>query len=137
MRGVVRARPDRSRLTAWAIALAALGVACTATPPSGGGSALVDDAITVGSFDFPESEVLAELYAQALERAGFEVVRSFDVGPRELLMPALQRGLVEVVPEYEGSALEFLGGRPTADGAEEHHALLGALASRGLTALQP
>jgi osmoprotectant transport system substrate-binding protein len=130
-------RRAMTRVAPWAIALAVVGVACTGGPPPGGGSALHDDAITVGSFDFPESELLGELYAQALERAGFEVRRAFDVGPRELLMPALQRGLVEVVPEYEGSALGFLGGRPSADAAEEHGALLDALAARGLTALEP
>jgi osmoprotectant transport system substrate-binding protein len=113
-----------------------LCVACASTPTSTGPVA-DDDVITVGSSDFPESELLAELYAQALERAGFEVRRAFDVGPRELLMPALQRGLVEVVPEYEGSALAFLGGHPSADPIEEHDALLDALGPRGLTALRP
>jgi osmoprotectant transport system substrate-binding protein len=111
--------------------------ACSGSPPASNASALRDDAITVGSFDFPESELLAELYAQALERAGFEVRRAFAIGPRELLMPALQRGLVELVPEYEGSALAFLGGHPSADAAEEHEALLDTLADRGLTALEP
>ncbi len=52
-------------------------------------SVLDDDAITVGSFNFPESEVLAEIYAQTLEARGFRVQREFNVGPRELLIPAL------------------------------------------------
>jgi osmoprotectant transport system substrate-binding protein len=124
-------------------ALATLGVsfllaaACTGGGPAAPATAMGDDAITVGSFNFPESRLLGELYAQALERAGFRVVRSFAIGPRELLMPALQRGLLEVVPEYEGSALAFLGGHPTADPAETAGALRVALAGRGLTALTP
>jgi osmoprotectant transport system substrate-binding protein len=69
---------------------------------------LHDDVITVGSFDFPESVLLAELYSQALERGGFEVRRSFALGPRELVAPALAQGLVEVVPEYSGTAQQFL-----------------------------
>jgi osmoprotectant transport system substrate-binding protein len=71
-----------------------------------------DDAITVASFNFPESVLLAEIYAQALQAKGFRVKRALDLGPRELVEPALERGLVEFVPEYLGTALEFLNRRP-------------------------
>jgi osmoprotectant transport system substrate-binding protein len=67
-----------------------------------------DDAITVASFDFPESVLLAEIYAQAMEARGFRVKRALDLGPRELVEPALERGLVEFVPEYLGTALRFV-----------------------------
>jgi len=69
-----------------------------------------DDAITVASFSFPESVLLGEIYAQALEAGGFNVRRALGVGPRELVQPALERGLVEFVPEYLGSGLAFLEG---------------------------
>ena len=98
-------------------------------------SVLENDTITVGSFNFPESEVLAEIYALALEGRGFRVDRQLDVGPRELLIPALQRGLVELVPEYSGSLLGFFGGSATGDSATTHQQLEVNLASRGLTAL--
>lgn len=98
-------------------------------------SVLDDDTITVGSFNFPESEVLAEIYALALEGRGFQVERQLDVGPRELLIPALQRGLVELVPEYAGSLLGFFGGTASSDSATTHQRLAVALAPRGLTAL--
>jgi osmoprotectant transport system substrate-binding protein len=98
-------------------------------------SVLDDDTITVGSFNFPESEVIAEIYAQALEGRGFHVDRQLDVGPRELLIPALQRGLVELVPEYAGSLLGFFGGTASSDSATTHERLAVALAPRGLTAL--
>src|SRR5882672_9654008 len=98
-------------------------------------SVLSDDAITVGSFNFPESEVLAEIYAQVLEARGFRVERQLDVGPRELLIPALQRGLVELVPEYAGSLLGFFGGTASSDAATTHQRLAVALAARGLAAL--
>ena len=98
-------------------------------------SVLDDDAITVGSFNFPESDVLAEIYAQALEGRGFHVERELDVGPRELLIPALQRGLVEMVPEYAGSLLGFFGGSASSDAATTHQRLAVELAPRGLTAL--
>jgi osmoprotectant transport system substrate-binding protein len=82
---------------------------------------LNDDAITVGSFDFAESELLAELYSQALERAGFEVRRAFRLGPREFVAPALEQGLVELLPEYAGTAVQFLSG-----GAASSHPETGA-----------
>jgi osmoprotectant transport system substrate-binding protein len=117
-----------------------LATACAATPDAQRSSVLRDDAISVASFDFPESTVLAEIYAQALEAAGFRVERELGLGPRELVEPALQRGLVELVPEYAGSALTFvtLGGTPsTSDPEATNRALTEALASRGITALDP
>jgi osmoprotectant transport system substrate-binding protein len=127
--------PIRTTAVLLAIAVAA-GPAC-----SGSGSqrptALGDDRVTIGSFDFPESTLLAELYAQALEGHGVAVERRFGLGPRELVLPALQRGLVELVPEYVGSALAFLGGDPTAAVTPTLLRLRGHLAERGLAALDP
>jgi osmoprotectant transport system substrate-binding protein len=117
-----------------------LATACGASPNAVRTSVLGDDAISVASFNFPESTVLAEIYAQALEGAGFRIDRQLDLGPRELVEPALERGLVELVPEYAGSALTFatLGGAPpTGDQVDTNHALAEALAPRGITALEP
>lgn len=113
--------------------LSVIGCGRDAGPPVT--SVLGDDTITVGSFNFPESEVLAEIYAQALEGRGLRVDRQLDVGPRELLIPALQRGLVELVPEYAGSLLGFFGGTASSDSATTHQRLAVELAPRGLTAL--
>ncbi len=66
------------------------------------------DTVVVASFNFPESVLLAEIYGQALEGAGVPVSRRHEVGPRELMEPALEQGLVDVVPEYLGSALAYL-----------------------------
>jgi osmoprotectant transport system substrate-binding protein len=98
-------------------------------------SVLDDDTITIGSFNFPESEVLAEIFAQALEGRGFHVDRQLNVGPRELLVPALERGLVELVPEYAGSLLSFFGGSASSDPAITHQRLAVELGRRGLAAL--
>ncbi len=103
-------------------------------------TALDDDAVTIGSFDFAESALLSELYAQALEAQGYEVERAGAVGPREIVAPALERGLLELVPEYAGTALTFLSlgdARPTADTASTHEALTRSAAERGLVALAP
>ncbi|MDQ4071179.1 MAG: ABC transporter substrate-binding protein [Actinomycetota bacterium] len=61
--------------------------------------------VVVASFNFRESEVLAEIYAGAIEAAGIPVRRELGLGPRELVQPALLGGLVDVVPEYLGTAL--------------------------------
>jgi osmoprotectant transport system substrate-binding protein len=108
--------------------------ASTSAPRS---TALGDRAITIASFNFSESVLLAELYGQALRSAGFRVELALDLGPRELVLPALQKGLVELVPEYAGSALEFVAGigSASADERATHRALVRAMASRGLTVL--
>jgi len=97
------------RSSALAASLAFALAACVgqSTPAEDGRG---DDAITVASFDFPESVLLAEIYAQAIEGAGIRVEREPSLGPRELVMPALLQGLVEFVPEYAGSGLQFLAG---------------------------
>jgi osmoprotectant transport system substrate-binding protein len=99
--------PGRSSVVAASLAFAL--TACVG-PSAPAEDARGDDAITVASFDFPESVLLAEIYAQALEGAGIRVEREPSLGPRELVMPALLQGLVEFVPEYAGSGLQFLAG---------------------------
>jgi osmoprotectant transport system substrate-binding protein len=103
-------------------------------------TALGDDTITVGSFDFPESVLLAEIYSQALEGGGFSVERAFALGPREFVGPALATGLIELVPEYAGSALTFTSrgsATPSADPAAAHRALERTLAGTNVAALAP
>ena len=100
------------RLAAIALATMAL-TACGPAEPS---DEVIDDgAITIASFDFAESELVAEIYAGALRKAGFDTNHIRRVGGREMLLPALERGLIEVVPEYSGSAVSFLGGAATSD----------------------
>lgn len=103
-------------------------------------SAVGDDTITVASFNFAESVIVAEIYAQALETGGFAVDRQLDLGTRELVEPALQRGLVEFVPEYSGSALTFVTkgeAVATADEQTTYGNLVAALEERGIIALAP
>ncbi|HET9968117.1 MAG TPA: ABC transporter substrate-binding protein [Streptosporangiaceae bacterium] len=96
--------------------------------------------ITVGSFDFPENVVLAEIYGQALAADNFPVRIMANLGPRELVDPALMDGLVQLVPEYAGSALDFISlGRlsATADAGAANRALAASVAGRGLMAARP
>jgi osmoprotectant transport system substrate-binding protein len=96
--------------------------------------------ITVGSFDFPENVVLAEIYGQALAADNFPVRIMANLGPRELVDPALMDGLVQLVPEYAGSALDFISlGRlsATSDAGAANRALAASVAGRGLMAARP
>jgi osmoprotectant transport system substrate-binding protein len=127
---------------------AVLAVVCSAcVSASGSGPASGPDAagrnrgvITVGSFDFPESGLLAEIYGQALAAHGFPVRILADLGSRELVDPALMSGLVQLVPEYAGSALEFvsLGRRSaTSSAVATNKALAASVAGAGLMVGHP
>jgi osmoprotectant transport system substrate-binding protein len=137
-----------ARVSAVAAAGLALALACAACTASGGrsppGPASAGDAgpavISVGSFDFPESVLLAYLYAGALSARGYPARVLPDLGSRELVEPALMTGLVQLVPEYTGSALEFVSlGR--AHAAASVTATASALASwmgaRGIVTARP
>ena len=63
------------------------------------------DAIKVGCKNFTEELILGELYAQALEHAGIAVTRKFDLGTTDIALAALQRGEIDLYPEYTGTAL--------------------------------
>src|SRR6516225_8680542 len=68
--------------------------------------------VVVASFNFPESELLAAIYGLAIRHAGIPVRFQLDLGPRELVQPALEQGLADVVPEYLGTALTSLEAHP-------------------------
>jgi osmoprotectant transport system substrate-binding protein len=94
--------------------------------------------IQLASFDFPESEILGELYGQALRQHGFPVELVVQLGAREVVAPALEQGKVDMVPEYLGSALNFLNDRDrvaTADPGLTHARLEQAFAPRGVSVL--
>jgi osmoprotectant transport system substrate-binding protein len=64
--------------------------------------------IVVGSANFPESVMLANMYALALEEIGMEVTTRTNIGAREVYFPALQQGDIDLLPEYTGSLLAFV-----------------------------
>ncbi len=137
-------KPRGVLITACMALIVALS-ACTA--PGGSVSPTARDqagqpgmVITVGSFDFPESVLLAQIYGEALAAAKFPVRILPNLGSREVVDPALVDGLVQLVPEYAGSALEFFSlGRlsATANAAAANGALAGSVAGRGLVAARP
>ncbi|HEX2849952.1 MAG TPA: ABC transporter substrate-binding protein [Acidimicrobiales bacterium] len=74
-----------------------------------------NDSVTVGSTNFSEQEIVAELYAQCLSAAGYRVQKKLEIGSREIVLPALEKGDIDIYPEYVGTLLTFLGGTPSPD----------------------
>jgi osmoprotectant transport system substrate-binding protein len=81
--------------------------ACGGDPTKAGGSS-GSSTITMGSANFPENELLAEIYSQQLEAKGVKVNRKFNIGARELYLKALKDGSIDMVPEYTGALLAAL-----------------------------
>ena len=96
--------------------------------------------VTVGSTNFYEQEVLAEVYAQVLEANGYTVERKYQLGAREVVFPALEKGDIDVLVEYAATALEYVNkgaGEATTDAAATVAKLNERLAPLGLVALDP
>ncbi len=85
-----------------------LASGCGSANPLGGGEASGDlKSVVVGSADFPESKIVAEIYAQALQANGFTVVKQFGIGSRETYIPALRDRSIDLIPEYTGNLLHY------------------------------
>jgi osmoprotectant transport system substrate-binding protein len=127
-----------ARPVLWLLVLAVLAAGCDRGPAPPPPEDPRRPAIQLASFDFPESEILGELYGQALRQHGFPVEQVIQLGAREVVEPALEQGKVDMVPEYLGSALNFLNDRDrvaTSDPALTHARLEQAFAPRGVSVL--
>lgn len=93
------------------------------------------DTIVVGSQAYFSNEIVAEIYAQALEGAGFTVEKQFNVGQRDAYMPELESGAIDLFPEYTGNLLEFYDDSTDATSPEDVYAALQEALPEGLTAL--
>jgi osmoprotectant transport system substrate-binding protein len=93
--------------------------------------------VTVGSTNFSEQLILAEMYAAVLEKAGVKVDTRLNLGAREVVFPALEKGDIDLLPEYNGSVLSFLDKNATQTTSDEvNTALAPKLDAKGLVALQ-
>ena len=116
--------------------LVALALVVSACGDDGSGDGTKEGpTITVSSFNFGESLILGEIYAQVLEANGYPVSRTFNLGSRELVNPALKNGEIDLLVEYTGSLLTFEGGTPTPDPEETYQALVAAVTDAGLVPL--
>jgi osmoprotectant transport system substrate-binding protein len=115
----------------------ASSAASAGAPPSvssGGASPSVSGAkpdIKIGSDGFYESAVVAEMWAQVLEKAGYKVTRQLKIGARQVREPALESGQIDMVPEYVGSGLIYQKGTATGDGQANRDALQQIVTGKG------
>lgn len=134
-----------------ALALAACGsddnadndAPTTTAAPAGTTVAPAGGSITIGSADFPESQLIAEIYGQALEKKGFTFQHKAAIGSREIYYKAIADGEIDLVPEYTNSLLSFVirqgdpKGAPTAKNVTEQVAELGTVLPANLQVLTP
>lgn len=122
-------RLHRRRLLGTAVAAAGLVASLAACgsedPTSADPEVTSGDTIVVGSFAFPESEILGEIYYQALDAKGVKVKKKFNIGPRQQTIPALQDGSINLIPEYNGNLLAYYNPDYTERTTEEVDGALG------------
>ena len=116
-------------------ALALSGCASGDPLDSGTDDSGSSETITIGSQAYYSNEIIAEIYAQALENAGFTVERQFNIGQRDAYLPSLENGDVDLFPEYTGNLLQFYSPDTTATTSDDVYAELAEALPEGLTVL--
>jgi osmoprotectant transport system substrate-binding protein len=91
--------------------------------------------IVIGSQAYYSNEIIAEIYAQALENAGFTVTRDFNIGQRDAYLPSLESGDVDLFPEYTGNLLQYYDPTTTATTSSDVYDALKGVLPDGLTVL--
>ncbi|HKX68074.1 MAG TPA: ABC transporter substrate-binding protein [Intrasporangium sp.] len=107
----------------------------TDQPQATNGGTGAATSVTIGSADFPESALLGEIYAQALEAEGLTVQRQFNIGNRETYLKAIDGAEVDILPEYTGSLTNYYDKTVTATDPDEVYEILKTKLPDGLTVL--
>lgn len=120
-----------------AFLVAALVASACGGATTGGGSGGTKPTVKVGSTNFYEQGILAELYAQVLENSGYTVERKLNLGNREIVQPALESGQIDLDAEYLATLLVFLdkNAKASTDPKETAKALQTVLGAKKLTVL--
>ena len=132
---------NRTRIASALTASAAMLIvaACGSSDPlaPGGSSTTSSSAgtIVVGSANFPESALLAEIYAGALTAKGLKVEKKLNIGSRETYIPALQDGSIDLIPEYTGVLAQYFNKDAKASDADGVYTELKAAVPATLTVL--
>jgi osmoprotectant transport system substrate-binding protein len=87
------------------LVLAACGSSSPSNPLSGSSGS---GSVVIGSANFPENELLAEIYSLALKAKGVKVTDKFNIGSREVYYPEIKKGAVSIIPEYNGTLLTVI-----------------------------
>jgi osmoprotectant transport system substrate-binding protein len=96
------------------------GTSSSASGSAGAGGG----AVVVGSANFPENALLAEIYAGALQAKGVQVSKKLNIGSRETYIPGLKDGSIDLIPEYSGVLLQYFDKATTAISSQEVYAAL-------------
>ena len=104
--------PHRKSAAVGLAAVACVAVAACSSSGSGkSGSSSnplapsTSSSVVVGSANFPEDELLAQIYADALQGAGVKVTTKLNIGAREVYYPEVTKGAISIIPEYNGALL--------------------------------
>ncbi|MBF4633747.1 ABC transporter substrate-binding protein [Agreia pratensis] len=126
----------KGRIVASVIAVGAVVAlaGCSTSDPLDAGSASTDS-IVIGSQDYYSSEIIAEIYAQALEANDYTVDRQFRIGQREVYLPEIKAGKIDLFPEYTGSLLQALKPDTKATTSDEVYTELESALPKGLRVL--
>ena len=130
---------SRARNLLAASALALVGAMCGPATASAS-TTPASSTIVIGSTNFTEQVVLAYLYSDVLQHAGFKTQVRANLGSRLEVEPAFAHGSLDLYPDYAGSLLAFLEPKDTALATQlstDLPALRAALAAQGGTALDP
>jgi osmoprotectant transport system substrate-binding protein len=117
------------------LALAVVLAGCSSADSLEGGSDTPTDTIVIGSQDYYSSEIIAEIYAQALETAGYDIERDFRIGQREVYVSEIEDGSIDLFPEYTGPLLSYWEPDTAARQSAEVYDALVAAAPEGLNVL--
>lgn len=98
--------------------------ACGSSDPLSDKSSSSSKTIVVGSANFSESEIIADIYAGALKSAGVKVSTRLQIGARDAYIAALKDGSIDLVPEYTGNLLQYFDKTATAQSSDEVYAAL-------------
>jgi len=93
-------------------------------------------AVVIGSANFPENEILADIYADVLKGKGVPVTTKLDIGSREVYFKEMENGTLNLFPEYNGALLDYLQPTSTASTTQEVDAALAQALPSSLEALQ-
>lgn len=114
---------------------------CASSDPLGtsaaGDAGPASKQLVIGSQQYYSNEIIAELFAQALESRGWTIERSYQIGQREVYLPELQAGRIDLMPEYVGNLLQYYDKQATAKTTGEITEALREKLPAGLMVLEP
>ena len=112
-----------------------LATSSTASAAASGSGSASGGSIVIGSANFPESALIANIYAAALKAKGVDASTNLNIGSREIYLKALQDGSIDLVPEYSGVLLQYFDPTATAVSSDDVYTALVAKTPSGLKVL--